>query len=196
MTVRRILGCAAAVIFAIALSPSAAVAYEGDDNVLVVSDTNPAPGQPFDVQVDAGADSEEATLTVTSQGSSVAADDDDIEIAGTQSLTKPTNAGVAQFTVTIHVAGRYNLVGFDAAGNRVGQSVVVVGDGATGSGGGGDEGAGSAAAGSSAGSSSGGGLPLTGVDGSTALIGGAGLLLVAGGAVALVAARRRSSQAA
>ena len=195
MTVRRILGCAAAVIFAIALSPSAAVAYEGDDSVLVVSDTNPAPGQPFNVQVDAGADSDEATLTVTSQGSSVATDDDDIEIAGTQSLTKPTNAGVAQFTVTIHVAGRYNLVGFDAAGNRVGQSVVVVGDGATGSGGGGDEGAGSGAAGSSAGSSSGGGLPLTGVDGSTALIGGAGLLLVAGG-VALVASRRRSSQAA
>ena len=128
MTVRRILGCAAAVIFAIALSPSTALAYEGDDSVLVVSDTNPAPGQPFNVQVDAGADSDEATLTVTSQGSSVAADDDDIEIAGTQSLTKPTNAGVAQFTVTIHVAGRYNLVGFDAAGNRVGQSVVVVGD--------------------------------------------------------------------
>ena len=195
MTVRRILGCAAAVIFAIALSPSVAVAYEGDDSVLVVSDTNPAPGQPFNVQVDAGADSDEATLTVTSQGSSVATDDDDIEIAGTQSLTKPTNAGVAQFTVTIHVEGRYNLVGFDAAGNRVGQSVVVVGDGATGSGGG-DEGAGSGAAGASAGSSSGGGLPLTGVDGSTALIGGAGLLLVAGGGVALVAARRRSSQAA
>ena len=194
MTVRRILGCAAAVIFAIALSPSSALAYEGDDSVLVVSDTNPAPGQPFNVQVDAGADSDEATLTVTSQGSSVAADDNDIEIAGTQSLTKPTNAGVAQFTVTIHVAGRYNLVGFDAAGNRVGQSVVVVGDGATGSGGG-DEGAGSGAAGASAGSSSGGGLPLTGVDGSTALIGGAGLLLVAGG-VALVASRRRSSQAA
>ena len=125
MTVRRILGCAAAVIFAIALSPSTALAYEGDDSVLVVSDTNPAPGQPFNVQVDAGADSDEATLTVTSQGSSVAADDDDIEIAGTQSLTKPTNAGVAQFTVTIHVEGRYNLVGFDAAGNRVGQSVVV-----------------------------------------------------------------------
>ena len=194
MTVRRILGCAAAVIFAIALSPSAAVAYEGDDNVLVVSDTNPAPGQPFNVQVDAGADSDEATLTVTSQGSSVAADDDDIEIAGAQSLTKPTNAGVAQFTVTIHVEGRYNLVGFDAAGNRVGQSVVVVGDGATGSGGG-DEGAGSGAAGASAGSSTGGGLPLTGVDGSTAIIGGAGLLLVAGG-VALVASRRRGSQAA
>ena len=194
MTVRRILGCAAAVIFAIALSPSTALAYEGDDSVLVVSDTNPAPGQPFNVQVDAGADSDEATLTVTSQGSSVAADDDDIEIAGTQSLTKPTNAGVAQFTVTIHVEGRYNLVGFDAAGNRVGQSVVVVGDGATGSGGG-DEGSGSGAAGSSAGSSSGGGLPLTGVDGSTALIVGAGLLLVAGG-VALVASRRRSSQAA
>ena len=195
MTVRRILGCAAAVIFAIALSPSTALAYEGDDSVLVVSDTNPAPGQPFNVQVDAGADSDEATLTVTSQGSSVAADDDDIEIAGTQSLTKPTNAGVARFTVTIHVEGRYNLVGFDAAGNRVGQSVVVVGDGATGSGGGGDEGAGSGAAGSSAGSSTGGGLPLTGVDGSTALIGGAGLLLVAGG-VALVASRRRGSQAA
>ena len=174
MTVRRILGCAAAVIFAIALSPSSALAYEGDDSVLVVSDTNPAPGQPFNVQVDAGADSDEATLTVTSQGSSVAADDDDIEIAGTQSLTKPTNAGVARFTVTIHVAGRYNLVGFDAAGNRVGQSVVVVGDGAAGSGG---------------------GLPLTGVDGSTALIGGAGLLLVAGG-VALVASRRRSSRVA
>ena len=194
MTVRRILGCAAAVIFAIALSPSTALAYEGDDSVLVVSDTNPAPGQPFNVQVDAGADSDEATLTVTSQGSSVAADDDDIEIAGTQSLTKPTNAGVARFTVTIHVEGRYNLVGFDAAGNRVGQSVVVVGDGATGSGGGG-EGAGSGAAGASAGSSTGGGLPLTGVDGNTAIIGGAGLLLVAGG-VALVATRRRSSQAA
>ena len=194
MTVRRILGCAAAVIFAIALSPSSALAYEGDDSVLVVSDTNPAPGQPFNVQVDAGADSDEATLTVTSQGSSVATDDDDIEIAGTQSLTKPTNAGVARFTVTIHVEGRYNLVGFDAAGNRVGQSVVVVGDGVGGSGGG-DEGAGSGAAGASAGASAGGGLPLTGVDGSTAIIGGAGLLLVAGG-VALVASRRRTSQAA
>jgi LPXTG-motif cell wall-anchored protein len=188
MTVPRLLGSLLAVL-AIVLAPSAALAYEADDDVLLVSETNPAVGEPFTVRVDAGPDSDEATLTVTSQSPGVS--DDDIEIAGTQSMTKATNAGVARFTVTLYAEGRYSLVGFDAAGNRVGQSVVVVGDGLAGEGGD-DESLGAVGDSTPGGLS----LPLTGVDGSTALLGGAGLLLLGGGVVLLVSRRRSGEQSA
>ena len=93
MTLRHLFASLIAVS-AVVLSPTAALAYEGDDDVLVVSDANPQPGEPFTVRVDAGPESDEATLSITSESPGVS--DDDIEIAGTQSMTKPTTAGVAR----------------------------------------------------------------------------------------------------
>lgn len=187
MSFRRITG----ILFATAslvLVPSAALAgeYPGDPEDVIVTDTNPAPGEPFNVIVDGGPESDEVTLTVTSNDPGVS--DDDIEIAGTQSMTKAATGGVAEFTVTLYVEGRYTLVGFDEAGNRVGETIVVVGDGTAGESGTAGEGAGGAGAGGAVG-----GLGATGADDMTMLIGGAGVLLLAGGGLALVAAHRRRS---
>jgi LPXTG-motif cell wall-anchored protein len=183
MTFRRALGCVLAG-FALTLVPTAALAgegYEGGDEALVVGDTTPGVGEPFRVVVNT--DTAEATLTVTSQDSSVP--DSDIEIAGTQSMTKATTAGAAEFTVTLHAAGRYDLVATDANGDQVGSAVVVVGAAAGGdTGDDGDEGAL-------------GGLGDTGMGSGTTLMLGAGvLLLVGGGAVMLVSRRRGDGQAA
>jgi LPXTG-motif cell wall-anchored protein len=181
MTFRRVLGCALAAL-ALTLVPTAAFAgdgYDGDDEALLVSDTNPGVGEPFTVVVNT--DTDEATLTVTSQDSSVP--DSDIEIAGTQSMTKATTGGAAEFTVTLHAAGRYDLVGTDANGDRVGSAVVVVGGASAGGDDTGDDGAL-------------GGLGDTGADSGTLLLAGAGALLLAGGGAVMLVARRRGTSAA
>jgi LPXTG-motif cell wall-anchored protein len=195
MMLRRMIGTVAAAA-ALALVPAGATfAYEDDAETLVVTDGNPEPGEPFEVIVEAGPESDEATLTVTSEDPDVS--DDAIEIAGTQSMTKATNAaGAATFTVTLYVEGRYVLQGFDEAGNLVGESMVVVGDGEPGSEDGtADDGDEAAGGGGSGGANAGGGitLPDTGASTGTMLLGGAGALLLAGGA-ALLYIRRRNTQ--
>jgi LPXTG-motif cell wall-anchored protein len=188
--IRRMIGAAVAAT-ALVLVPTASFGYEGDAEVLVVTDGNPESGEPFEVIVEAGPESDEATLTVTSEDPDVS--DDAIDIAGTQSMTKATNAaGAATFTVTLYVEGRYVLQGFDEAGNLVGESMVVVGDGEPGSEDGDAQGGDEAAGGG--GTSAGGvALPDTGSSTGTMLLGGAGALLLAGGA-ALLYTRRRNTQ--
>lgn len=172
------------------LSPSVAFAdYHGDSETMLVSETNPEPGEPFEIVVDTGtgADNDEATLTVTSQDPGVP--DSAIEIAGSQSMTKSTVAGKARFTVTLYVEDTYTLVGRDEFGNVVGRTTVVVGDGQRGggdAGGDGDE----AAAGGAAGGAVG-GLGATGASvATTALAVGGSALVLAGGALLLVRRRR------
>lgn len=168
MHLRRLISAVAATA-ALAIAPTAAFAYTGDEEELVVSDSVVAPGEPFNVEVDGGAESDESTLTVTSQDPDVP--DSDIDIAGTQSMTKAANAaGVAEFTVTLYAEGRYTLTGYDEAGSVVGESVVVVGD---------------AGASTDDSTESGTGLPATGSPEGLALMGGGGALLLAAGGVLL-----------
>jgi hypothetical protein len=176
---------------ALAVVPSAAIAgtYGGEDEDMVVTETNPEEGEPFQVVVDTGtgADNDEATLTVTSQDSSVP--DGAIEIAGSQSMTKSTVGGRANFTVTLQVEDAYTLVGRDEFGNVVARSTVVVGDGARA--GGGEAGGSAGGAGGSAGGVAGGGLGATGASAATTALGvGGGALVLAGGAL-LLGRRRR-----
>lgn len=190
MLLGRTLGTVVATV-ALVLAPTAVFAgeYGGEDEDMIVTNTNPEPGEPFEVIVDTGtgADNDEATLTVTSQDPGVP--DSAIEIAGSQSMTKATTAGRANFTVTLNVEDAYTLVGRDEFGNVVSRATVVVGDGARGSGDAG--GSGEAAAGGSAGSAAGGGLGATGASvGTTALALGGSALVLAGGALLLVRRRR------
>lgn len=177
---------------ALVLVPSTAFAgnYPGDSEDMIVTETNPEPGEPFEVIVDTGtgADNDEATLTVTSQDPGVP--DSAIEIAGSQSMTKSTVAGRATFTVTLNVEDAYTLVGRDEFGNVVARATVVVGDGARAGGGGGDAGGSpGAAAGGSAGGAA--GLGATGASvGTTALAIGGSALVLAGGGLLLVRRRR------
>ncbi len=187
MSYRRTFG-SLLVATALVLAPAAAHAYEDDDDVLLVGDANPAVGQSFPVRVNAGPGSNKATLTVTSTSEGIG--NDDIEIAGTQSMTKATDAaGVARFSVTLYAEGRYAMVGYDQAGNVVGRSLVVVGDGVLGSGNGGDDTVGGLGESANNGLS----LPLTGMDGTTALLGGVGVLLLAGGGAVMLVSRRRAT---
>lgn len=194
MNLGRTLGSVVATA-ALVLTPTAAFAgeYGGDDEDMIVTETNPEPGEPFEVVVDTGtgADNDEATLTVTSQDPGVP--DSAIEIAGSQSMTKSTVAGRANFTVSLNVEDAYTLVGRDEFGNVVARATVVVGDGARAGGGAGGDAGGSAggAAGASAGGSSGIGLGATGASvGTTALAIGGSALVLAGGGLLLVRRRR------
>ena len=197
MTVLRLLG-SLLLAAALVLLPTSAFAdpYPGEEEEMVVSDTNPEPGEPFEVVVDAGPDSDEATLTVTSDD----ADDSDIEIAETQSLTKATNAaGIARFTVTLYEEGVYTLISYDENMNVIERTQVVVGDGepgedgGAGGGAGGDAGAGGSAGGSGD-SSAGIGLGDTGAGSTSVLLGSTGVLLLLGGGAALMYSRRRKLQ--
>lgn len=196
MLLRRALG-SLAVAAALVLIPTSAIAgeYGGEDEDMVVTDTNPEEGEPFEVIVDTGtgADNDQATLTVTSQDPGVS--DDAIEIAGSQSMTKSTVAGRANFSVTLHVEDAYSLVGRDEFGNVVARATVVVGDGARagggdGAGNGGDN-AGGGAGNNAGGGIAGGGLGATGASvTTTALAVGGSAMVLAGGALLLVRRRR------
>ena len=194
MTFRGVLGTFAAAT-ALALVPaSATFAYTGpEDEEVIVTETNPEPGEPFTTIVEAGVESPEATLTVTSEEG---ISDDAIEIAGTQSMTKATAGGAAEFSVTLYAEGNYTLTGLDANGNVVGEAAVVVGDGVPGEDGAED---GDAEAGAGAGGDdsfgAAGGLGDTGADAGTAMLGGAGALLLVGGGALLFARRRKATLA-
>src|SRR5690554_2856595 len=156
------------------LAPSAAFGYSEDDFDAAISTTNPAPGEAFTVTVEAPSGTD-VTLTVSSD----AVNDDDIQIAGTKSLTKTAVDGAAVFSVILTEEAVYEIVATDADGNVIETFQVVVGDGgATPAPGAGEDTDG--AAGPS--------LPETGATATPLLIGGAVLLLV--GAAALFLARR------
>lgn len=196
MTFRRVIGSVAAAAM-LALAPTAAFAYEEPEEEFVqVTETNPEPGEPVQVIVEAGVDSSEATLEVVSQQDGIP--DSAIEIAGSQSMTKAAAPGGATaFTVTLHVEGTYALTGYNDAGEVVGQATLVVGDGEPGDDGAGDgtDDGDDAAAGDDDAAAGGFGLGDTGAGAGTALIGGAGALLVLAGGALLFARRRKASLA-
>jgi LPXTG-motif cell wall-anchored protein len=107
--------------------------------------------------------------------------DSAIEIAGTQSLTKATDAnGTAVFTVTLWEAATYELVATDADGTVLSvQTITAVEEGAAGD-----------AAADAAGPAT---LPQTGSD-ATVYVAGAALLVAGGAAAAVYANRRRNSR--
>lgn len=174
MHLLRLLGSLMVALTLLSL-PATAHAYGGNDtDALVITDSNPEPGEPFTVIVDGGPETTEVTLTVASEDPSVP--DSAIEIAGSQSLTKAANgAGVAEFTVTLFEEGTYTLTAVDQNGELIGQGTVVVGDGEA------ADGEGDA-----------GGLPATGSDSGLVALGAAGAVLTLGGAALLLARRRRA----
>ena|SRR5690554_2648464 len=170
---RAFAGLLAAALLVLAPSAAFATQYTPPFDA-AISTTNPAPGESFTVTVEAPS-GEDVTLTVSSD----AVDDDDIQIAGTKSLTKTAVDGAAVFSVTLTEEAVYEIVATDADGNVIETFQVVVGDGgATPAPGAGEDTDG--AAGPS--------LPETGATATPLLIGGAVLLLV--GAAALFLARR------
>ncbi|WP_444663108.1 peptidase [Cellulomonas sp. CW35] len=117
MRVRRAVA-SAAIVGALVLSPSVAFGYGAEDytDTGTASTTTPAPGQSFTIRVvgPAGAD---VTLTITSSAN---IPDSAIQIAGTKSLTRTTDAsGVAVFTVTLNQAGTFTAVVTDTESGEV-----------------------------------------------------------------------------
>ncbi|UNX55367.1 LPXTG cell wall anchor domain-containing protein [Georgenia sp. TF02-10] len=194
---RRLATAAATAV--LVLSPAAAFAYTGDPYDLDVPG-QVAEGQPFQVVLEGPVENPQFTLTVASD----AVPDSAIEIAGSQSLTKPTAAGVSTFSVTLHEEAVYSLTGVNAAGDVVESATITVGTPGTGGGapgaGAGGAGAGGAGAGQGAGAGAGQGtsatgqsnLPRTGTT-SAPLVAGAAALLAAG-AGTMAYARRRQAQ--
>jgi LPXTG-motif cell wall-anchored protein len=158
-------------------APTAAFAYSADEYDVATSDTTPAVGEPFTVTVDGPEGNPEITLTI----SSPTVPDSAIEIAGTQSLTKATDAnGTAVFTVTLWEEATYELVATDADGTVLSvQTITAV-----------EEGAAGGAAADAAGPAT---LPQTGSD-ATVYVAGAALLVAGGAAAAVYANRRRNSR--
>ncbi|KGM12175.1 hypothetical protein N869_02115, partial [Cellulomonas bogoriensis 69B4 = DSM 16987] len=110
---------------ALALTPTAALAYSAPGYEVAVTSPAPAAGETFAVVASGFDEGESATLTVTSDPATIP--DAAIQIAGTASLTKPVgDNGVATFAVTLTEAGVYTLVVTDENGALVGQSTVVV----------------------------------------------------------------------
>lgn len=177
MSFVRVLGALLVAVVAV-LVPSSAHAYPPAPEAISISVTNPAPGEPFQIFVDS-AEGPTVTVTITSQTPGIP--DNDIEIAGSQSMTKETTGGEATFTATLYSEGRYDVVATDAEGDRVGESIVVVGDGVPGETG--DD------------VTEAGVLPDTGSDVTTLVAAGAGALLLLAGVAALVVTRRRDPQA-
>lgn len=185
-----------AMLFVVALvvAPvAAAAAYEADEYEVTVSTTTPAPGQPFTVTVVGPVANPSVTLTVSSPD----VPDSAIEIAGTKALTKPTQDGVARFTVTLYEPATYTIVATDADGTVLATlSVTVSADGTGGDGasGGGQAGTGDSGAAGTEGRGTSGGLAVTGAGGALLAVGA--VVLVAGGALGLVLSRRARKNAA
>lgn len=171
---RALLALLAAIM--LALFPSTALAYEGDDEVMGVSDSNPGVGEEFTVTVQSG---ECPTVTLDADSSASATT---IDGEQTNSATKPA-AGEVTYTVAISAEGEYQLAATcDATDEVLGVQMVVVGDAGASAGGDTDDAAG------------GGVLPATGADATTTLIAGGGVLLLVAGAV--LALRRRKPASA
>ncbi|WP_454085392.1 LPXTG cell wall anchor domain-containing protein [Georgenia sp. Marseille-Q6866] len=180
--IRRALGgllAAALLVFA----PTAAFAYDLDEFDAAISTVNPAPGEGFNVTVEAPSGTD-VTLTVSSD----AVEDDDIQIAGTKSLTKTSVDGAAVFTVTLSEEAVYEIVATDPDGRVIERFVVTAGDGGTTPGDDADGDDNDGAAGGDTDGAAGPSLPETGATATPLIIGGVVLLLV--GAAALFLARR------
>ncbi|PYF95939.1 LPXTG-motif cell wall anchor domain-containing protein [Georgenia satyanarayanai] len=159
------------------LAPSAAFGYSEDDFDAEISTTNPAPGEAFTVTVEAPSGTD-VTLTVSSD----AVDDDDIQIAGTKSLTKTAVDGAAVFSVTLTEEAVFSIVATDNDGDVIETFQVVVGDGGTTTDDGDDN---DGAAGGDTDGAAGPTLPETGATATPLIIGGVVLLLVGGAALFL-----------
>lgn len=155
------------------IAPGAASAY-GPAEDATVSDSNPAPGEPFTFTATGFQANSQVTISVNT-------DDATITPAGTTAQTVTANSsGVARATITIDVEGRYTITasGTGADGQPLTVSeTVVVGDGVPGSG---------------VVSDGAGTLPRTGSEGAQAqLWAGAGLLAVGAALIGLTLHRRR-----
>ncbi|HEY0215749.1 MAG TPA: peptidase, partial [Cellulomonas sp.] len=160
---RRTLTTAAAAA-ALVLVPTAAFGYGADDysDTGSVSDTTPTVGQAVTVTVQGPANSP-VTLTITSNPASLP--DSAIEIAGTRSLTKTTDAGGnAAFSVTYNAgSASYTIVAIDATSGAVLSTQTVS--------------VGTVAAAAVAADPSGSGLAVTGSDALPIALGAGALLL-------------------
>src|SRR5690625_5276954 len=153
------------------LAPTAAFGYAEDEFDIAVSTTNPDPGESLTVTVTAETGTD-VTLTVTSDDPNVS--DDDIQIAGTKSLTKAAVNNAATFTVTLTEEAVYTLVATDEEGNEIDTvTVVVAAPDAAAPGSPAAPGDGAAAP----------GLPETGASATPLIIGGIALLVVGGAAL-------------
>ena len=93
---------------ALALAPSAAMAYDAPGYGSTTTDSTPASGSPTTVTVTGVAANAPVTLSITSTPASISGND--ITIAGTKSEINNANAsGVATFTVTLSAPGSYAL---------------------------------------------------------------------------------------
>jgi LPXTG-motif cell wall-anchored protein len=116
----------AAIAGALALAPTAAFGYGASDytNTGTLSDTTPALGESFTITV-VGPANTPVMVTLTSNPASIP--DAAMQLAGTRSLTKTTNAsGVSIFTVTLSQPGTYTGVVTDVASGAVLSTQTVV----------------------------------------------------------------------
>lgn len=149
--------------------------YHAPGYACTLSDSTPAIGQDFNVSCSGGQALESITQTITSSPGSIS--NQDIQTAGTKSLTSRLSAtGEGTITNTLAVAGVYTLTMTSASGAVGSTQVVTV--------------AAASARPSAAALSP---LSSTGFDGHGLAVGG-GELLLAGACAALVARRRKSAQ--
>ena len=186
MTLGRALG-SLLIALALLFVPSTAFAdeYSQGGGDVESSDSNPEPGQTVTVTVECD-DTDSAQIQVTPQGGAPA---DAVYIDGEQTTSsglKACVAGEADFGVRIEAEGRYVVEGRNAAGEVLGTSVLVVGDGDRG----GDASRGGDRSGGVVGGTTGGGLGSTGASPLTTALGIGGASLVLAGAGILLARRR------
>src|SRR5690606_34787847 len=109
------------------LAPATAHAYEAEDYTTSISSPSIPAGGSFTVVTQGPEGNPEITLTLTSNPASIPSSS--IVIAGTKSLRKATDAGVAEFTVTLSEPGKYTVVPTDVDGVVLTtQTVTVLGE--------------------------------------------------------------------
>jgi hypothetical protein len=168
----------AAAATALILAPSVAMAYNAPGYNCTVSDSTPASGAPFTVNM-TGADANEVvTATIESTPASISSSS--IQIAGIKAFTKTASAsGALVFKVTLNQPGSYAITMTNVNSAVLTTQTVTV-----------------AAVGAAVGAvapAATGTLSFTGFDGMPIAIGG-GVLVILGAGAVLVARRRKSGQ--
>lgn len=165
---------AALAAFLVLVAPSAALAYEdNDDDNVSVTDPNPGAGEVFGVEVEAG-DCPMVAIQVNAPSDAVTIDGE-----ATNSASKAPVDGTATFEVAIDTEGSYSITATCETTDEVlGEQMVVVGDVAA-----------------QPMPNANGGLPDTGADGTTTVLAVGGVMLLLGGAAALFLSRRRRPHA-
>jgi LPXTG-motif cell wall-anchored protein len=158
---------------AIVLAPTAALAYNDDPYEADVPGSV-AQGVPFDVTLEGPNENALFGLTIASAN----VPDSAIEIAGSQTMQKPTVNGATTFSVTLHDEAVYTLTAVDANGVVVEESTITIGETASDGGGASDDD-----------NAGGGTLPDTGASSTLLIVGSAALLAV--GAAVIAFARRQ-----